>query len=143
MLAIKTNHISNLNLINSKATNDDHHWLTVKSVDTASELTNEYNNICENYCSKNKWVLMINPESESLDQLASSQNTHSEKILRVHSNKVNVSVNNIKTALDKGNCSVVVLCNPTFSENQLMQLSDYAKEGKTQCIVLKSNPVLH
>jgi len=143
MLAIKTNHISTLNLLNSSATNDERHWLNIKSVNTSADLTAEYKNICHKFRSDNKWVLMVNPENDSLDQLAHSRNNGGNKVLRVHSNKVNVSIENIKTALNKGNCSVVVLCNTSFNKTELDLLSHYAKNGKTPCIVLKNETTIH
>lgn len=143
MLAIKTNHISNLNLLNSRVTNKSYRWLNMKSVNTPTDLTTEYRNICNKFRSDNKWVLMVNPENDSLDQLASSRATNGDKVLRVYSNKVNVNIENIETALSKGNCSVIVLCNASFNEAELTRLNNYAKQGKTQCIILKSKTVIH
>ena len=148
MLAIKDNNIRHLDSINSDAVNSDavnneYHWLNARTINTPLSLTKEYLNICKEFHNNNKWILMVNPENDCLDELSTKSDNNSLKVLRVHSNKVNVSVNNIETALRKGNCSVVVLCNAFFTESELTSLSASAKKGNTQCIILKNKLTFH
>jgi cell division inhibitor SulA len=143
MLAIKNNRINHLNLISSKAINDDKHWIDIRKVNESRNLTEEYRSICTEFHTSNKWVLMVNPENETLDELAAKSDISRSKVLRVHSTKVKVSIQNIETALRKGNCSVVVLCNAHFSESELLTLSASAKKGNTPCIILKNKHTIH
>ncbi len=143
MLAINNNHISHLNLVTSHTNNNKQRWLDVKSINTADEITQEYKNICKKFNSDDKWVLIVNPENDSLDKLAITPNVNRAKVLQVHSNKVNVSIKNIEAALKKGNCSVVVLNNVSFSESELFNLSTSAQKGHTKCIILNNKPSLH
>ena len=143
MLSLKSNTISNLKAINSDTINNNYNWLNVRTINTPVSLTAEYLNICKEFQNNNKWILMVNPENVCLDELSTKADNNSLKVLRVHSNKVNVSVNNIETALKKGNCSVVVLCNASFTESELLSLSASAKKGNTQCIILKNKYTIH
>lgn len=142
MLAINNNPISHLNLVTSNR-NNKRCWLDIRSTLTADEITQEYKSICKEFHNDDKWVLIVNPENDSLDQLAITPNVNQTKILQVHSHKVNVSIKNIQTALNKGNCSVVVLNNVSLCESDLVKLKASAQKGHTKCIILNNKSSLH
>lgn len=86
---------------------------------------------------------MINPENSSLESMENISKKSFSKILRVNSNKVNVRLENIETALRKGNCSAVIINNASFTDVELSQLYSSAKEGNTQCIILNNKNLMH
>jgi len=133
------------NNINSTETNNssiNHQWLDVRDQVNDFELNQQYVDICQKHGLENKWVLVITPKSNSLDQLINSRHIDSSKVLRVNTNKVKINIKNVETALSKGNCAAVVLCNVSLKESELKKLTAYAELGKTKCIVL-NNRVLH
>ncbi|WP_085297107.1 hypothetical protein [Cognaticolwellia mytili] len=112
-------------------------WCNIINVEDSLDLSKEYQNICQNHYTDNKWILMINPENESLDQLADMGKIDPAKILKVNANKVSVNFEHIKKALLKGNCSALILSNAQFNQAELNELSSCAALGKTQCILLQ------
>ena len=112
-------------------------WCNIIQVTSAIELSEKYQNICQSHHTDNKWILMINPENESLDQLSSMGKINPNKILKVNANKVNVNVEHIKKTLLKGNCSAMILSNAQFNQTEMNELSRCAALGKTQCILLQ------
>ena len=150
---IKTNNINNdLNnnsLIKCKTTSKVnhnhkvHHWLDIRNFKDQQQLAQQYANICQQHQQDKKWILMINPEDKSLETLYASGKISTTKILRVNAHKQSINMSNIEMALKTGNCSAVILCNASFKEEEINQLTACAQKGKTQCIVLKSMPTLH
>lgn len=138
MLSLKTNNINKINATQLIAVNDSKQWLNVKCVNNKKDLTKQYSDIYQQYHVRNKWILMINPENDSLESIENLSKKSFPKILKVNSNKVNVRLENIETALRKGNCSAVILNNALFSEEELSQLYLSAKLGNTQCIILNN-----
>ena len=138
MLSLKTNKINKINATQLIAVNDSKQWLNVKCVNNKKDLTKQYSDIYQQYHVRNKWILMINPENDSLESIENLSKKSFPKILKVNSNKVNVRLENIETALRKGNCSAVILNNALFSEEELSQLYLSAKLGNTQCIILNN-----
>lgn len=131
---------------NSKLVNkvsQPHQWMAIKDINNNQELFQLYNNICQKYQTRNKWILMINPEDESLEQLASQNKYDVSRILRVNIKTKNIDINCIEKALSKGNCSAIIVSNSQLKQHQLKQLSKSAKKGKTQCIVLENNLTIH
>ena len=115
-------------------------WCNIVSVDSSYDLSKKYHDICQHHHDENKWILMINPENDSLEQLSNMGKINPEKILKVNANKVNVSIEHIKKTLLKGNCSAMILANANFNQSQLNEISRCAAIGKTHCILLqKSN----
>ena len=112
-------------------------WCNVVQVNSAYDLSEKYQNICQNHHAANKWILMINPENESLEQLSNLGKIDPAKILKVNANKVNVSFEHIKNTLLKGNCSAMILSDTNYSQVQLKEISRCAALGKTQCILLQ------
>jgi cell division inhibitor SulA len=135
--------LNNNNLVRSSwvktpsSISNNKQWCNIIQVEGAVDLSEKYQNICQNHYTDNKWILMINPENESLDQLSSMGKINPEKILKVNANKVNVNFEHIKKALLKGNCSAMILSNAQFSQAELNELSSCAALGQTQCILLQ------
>lgn len=143
MLLVKTNKINTLKVNKQEAVNDSTLWLNIKDVNNDNAFTEHYSKIYRQYHIKNKWILMVNPENNSLDNMQNLPKESFSRILRVHSNKVNVKIENIETALRKGNCSAVILSNTYFNDTELAQLYTSAKQGNTQCIILNNKTLMH
>lgn len=114
-------------------------WCNIVPVISSSDLTDKYQDICQNYRDENKWILMINPENDSLEQLSNMGKINPEKILKVNSNKVNVSLENIKNTLLKGTCSALILSDGKYNQAELKEIAQCATIGKTHCILLQSS----
>lgn len=112
-------------------------WFNIIQVTSAVDLSETYQDIWQNHNTDNKWLLMINPKDEPLDQLSSIGKINPAKILKVNANKVNVNFGHINKALLKGNCSAVILSNAQFNQAEQNELSRSAALGKTQCILLQ------
>jgi len=138
MLSLKISNINKINTTQLTAVNDPEQWLNIKSVNNEKELTQVYSKIYQQYHVTNKWILMINPENNSLESIDNLSKKSFPKILKVNSNKVNVKLENIETALRKGNCSAVIINNVLFNELELSKLYISAREGNTQCIILNN-----
>jgi len=143
MFALNDNNISKLNLTKLEAVNDSKQWLSIKDINDVNSLTKQYSTIYQKHRVDNKWILMINPENSSLESMENISKKSFSKILRVNSNKVNVRLENIETALRKGNCSAVIINNASFTDVELSQLYSSAKEGNTQCIILNNKNLMH
>lgn len=138
MLSLKNSNINEINTVQLTAVNDPEQWLNIKDVNNERELTQVYSKIYQQYHVTNKWILMINPENNSLESIDNLSEKSFPKILKVNSNKVNVKLENIETALRKGNCSAVIINNVLFNETELSKLYISAREGNTQCIILNN-----
>ncbi|TYK66177.1 hypothetical protein [Colwellia echini] len=126
-------------------------WLKSDIVENHTELSLKYADICHQHNQQKKWVLFINPEESSLEQLAKTHGIDISKILCVSfkgKNKVNnivddkfahLDIEQIKSVLSRGNCSAVILSNATFSADQMQALDSSARLGETHCLVLKNN----
>lgn len=112
-------------------------WCNVVHVNNAIDLTEKYQDICQKHYDNSKWILMINPENDSLEQLSTMGKINPEKILKVNANKVNVSLEHIKSTLLKGTCSAMILNDASYNEDELNDIAHCAAIGKTQCILLQ------
>ncbi len=112
-------------------------WCNIVNVNSAYDLSKKYHDICQHHHDENKWILMINPENDSLEQLSNMGKINPAKILKVNANKVNVSIEHIKKTLLKGNCSAMILANANYNQAQLNEISRCAAIGKTHCIFLQ------
>lgn len=125
-------------------------WLELSQVESHTELSDQYANICHKHTQQNKWVLIINPEEQSLEQLASTHGVDISKVLCVSfkgKNKTNnlldeksahLDIEQIKSVLCRGNCSAVILSNASFNQGEMNQLSESAQVGETHCILLSN-----
>ena len=123
------------------------HWLQQAQVNNNSELSNQYAHICQQHKQDKKWVLFINPEESSIEELAQRHGVDVSKILMVNyknqtKSRCKIELAQIKTVLSKGNCSAVILSNAEFNHEEVDQLAHAANEGRTQCVVIKKQ-VLH
>lgn len=112
-------------------------WCNVVRVNNAVDLSEKYQDICKKHYDNSKWILMINPESDSLEQLSNMGKINPAKILKVNANKVNVSLEHIKSTLLKGTCSAMILSDTNYNEDELNEIAQCAALGKTQCILLQ------
>jgi len=122
-------------------------WLQLTNVNDDSELSNQYANICQQHKQEKKWVLFINPEENSIEQLSKTHGIDVSKILMVNykntlKSNTKIELERVKSVLSKGNCSAVILSNTDFQSEEIAQLESSACEGKTQCVLLKKR-VLH
>ena len=146
MLNTNPNNINVINKVFSDNAPAGIKWLQQSLVSNHYELSNEYANICQQHKQEKKWVLFINPEENSIDQLAKSHGIDASKILMVNYknndlNRTNIDLNKIKTVLSKGNCSAVILSNSLFKTDEIMQLENAASLGKTHCFLVKQSQI--
>lgn len=138
--------ISNLNIINDSiqmSSSTSANWLQLTSVDNNAELSTQYAHICQQHRQQKKWVLFINPEESSIEQLAHTHDIDASKILRVNyknalKGNIKVELAHIKSVLSKGNCSAVIVSNSSFATQEIAQLECSAKKGETRCFLLKN-----
>ena len=102
-------------------------WLQHTNVNDTFELSNQYANICQQHKQENKWVLFIDPEESSIEQLAKTHGIDVSKILMVNykntsTTRAKVELNQIKAVLSKGNCDASILSNSLFKANEIAQL---------------------
>ncbi len=113
-------------------------WCNIIEVNNAYDLSAHYQDICQNHHNEHKWILMINPENDSLEQLSTMGKINPERILKVNASKVNVSLEQIKNTLLKGTCSAMILSNAHYNQAQLKEISHCAALGETHCILLQA-----
>jgi cell division inhibitor SulA len=136
--------INNINIINNSITiNTKANWLQLTNVNNNIDLSTQYASICQQHKQQKKWVLFINPEESSIEQLAHTHDIDASKILMVNDKNslkgnIKVELTHIKSVLSKGNCSAVIVSNSSFATQEIAQLESSAKEGKTQCFLLKN-----
>ncbi len=161
---IKTQYINEMRVIIMLNTNMPHNkkqhsplhsgaWLQLANVDNYQELSSHYATICQQHGQEKKWVLFINPEESSLEQLVQTHDVDISKVLCVSfkgknktqhlcdENSAHLDVGQIKKVLCRGNCSAVILSNANFSADDIAALGQSARFGETQCIVLKNQRV--
>lgn len=117
--------------------------LSIIDIENDLNLSHQYADICRQFSLENKWILMINPDEQPLELLSKNSDINTSRVLKVHANKVKVVLKNIEKALTKGNCAVVVLCNPILNDDEIAQLNRYVNLGKTSCIVIRNNRQVH
>ena len=117
-------------------------WFDIRQVSHVSQLSSEYQHLCQKHDCSKKWILMIDAERQSLKNVNHAQFDQS-KVLLVNSNKVKIDLAAIEKALSSGNCSAVILCDSIFEEKQIAQLRESARKGKTKCILLNRSNALH
>lgn len=125
--------------------------LKLANVENHQELSSHYVNICQQHNQAKKWVLFINPEESSIEQLAHTHGVDTSKVLCVSfkgKNKVNnlldsksahLDIEQIKSVLCRGNCSAVILSNASFDVDEMAALDSCARSGETHCLLLKNN----
>ncbi len=147
MFNTKTNNINTLENNDIPSTQFNINWLQHTNVNNSNELSNQYAHICQQHKQEKKWVLFINPEESSIEQLAKSHGIDVSKILMVNyksavKTNTKIDLERVKSVLSKGNCSAVILSNTNFESEEISQLESSACAGKTQCVLLKKR-LLH
>jgi len=113
-------------------------WLNVQAADNKQQISDLYNDIYQQHYDKNKWILMINPEDEMLESLGKGNKIDVSNILRVNTPSQKMKIKHIKNALIKGHCSAIVLAEAYFNKEEIAELTNYAEQGKTQCVIIKN-----
>lgn len=144
MLNENYNNINVINKIRQFNTPLNVNWLQQTHVNNAIELSSQYAHICQQHKQEKKWVLFINPEESSIEQLAKTHDIDVTKILMVNykatdKNRAKVELTQIQSVLSKGNCAAVILSNNVFEAQEIKQLEQAASIGKTHCFVLEQN----
>jgi cell division inhibitor SulA len=132
--SLKINHLNN-STFNNKTLNS---WVNVQAADNKQQMYNLYNDIFQQHYDKNKWILMINPEDEMLESLGKGNKVDVSNVLRVNTQSQKMKIKHIKNALIKGNCSAIVLAKDYFNKEEIAELTDYAEQGKTRCVIIKN-----
>jgi len=136
----------NINLIKTTKqyiSKNNSHRLDIRDITVNSSLIDQYTDICQQHGINRKWILMINPEEQSLEEFRKINNIDTSKILKVNTKQSGINLQNLASALCTGNCSAIILCNPCLKREELKQLNKYVRNGKTACIVLKNKQWLH
>jgi cell division inhibitor SulA len=118
-------------------------WFDIKNIASVNQISSIYDTVCRQHQHKKKWILMINPEDEMLENLANIENIDTTKILRVSIKDNMFNLKSIKNILTQGNCSAIILSDTHLKNNEISELSHCARQGKTQCIVLNNAITLH
>jgi len=142
MKSTNNNNISIIRKFSNASPQLSANWLQCTNVNDNFELSNQYANIYQQYKQEKKWVLFINPEESSIEQLAKVHDIDVSKILLVNyksaiNTNTKINLERVKSVLNKGNCSAVILSNADFNNEEITQLENSACEGKTQCVLLK------
>jgi cell division inhibitor SulA len=142
MFNTNSNNISMINKVCNNNVTLNVNWLQHTKVNDNFELSNQYANICQQHKQENKWVLFINPEESTIDQLAKTHGIDVSKILMVNykntsTTRAKIELNQIKSVLSKGNCAAVILSNSIFAANEIAELESSAEIGKTHCFLVK------
>jgi cell division inhibitor SulA len=132
------------NINNSTNISTSANWLQRTNVNNNFELSTQYAHICQQHKEEKKWVLFINPEESSIEQLAQTHDIDASKILMVNykspdKGNIKVELAHIKSVLSKGNCSAVIVSNSSFATQEIAQLESSAEKGETRCFLLKNN----
>ena len=136
--------LNNINIINNSTNiSTKVNWLQLTDVNNNLELSTQYAHICQQHKQQKKWVLFINPEEISIEQLAQTHDIDVSKILMVNyknslKSNLRVELAHIKSVLTKGNCSAVIVSNSSFATKEIAQLETSAKQGKTRCFLIKN-----
>jgi cell division inhibitor SulA len=108
------------------------------------QISDELASIYHKTCDDNRWILMIDPEEQQINELVHKHNLTSHKLLRVSSQGKKLTLDKIEKALAKGHCAAIVLCNSEVTPESISSLMACAQHGKTRCIILnKSYDRLH
>ena len=147
MFNTNNNNISMINRVSKYSEHVNKNWLQHTNVNDDFELSNQYAHICQQHNQEKKWVLFINPEESSIEQLAKTHDVDVSKILMVNYKnaikaKTKIDLEQVKSVLSKGNCSAVILSNTDFKNEEIAQLENSACAGKTLCVLLKKR-ILH
>lgn len=142
MFNTNNSNISALSTTHSNNHTININWLQHTNVTNHFELSNQYATICQQHKQEKKWVLFINPEENSIEQLAKTHDIDVTKILMVNyksnvTNRAKVELKQIISVLSKGNCAAVILSNSVFEADEITQLESSARMGKTHCFLMK------
>lgn len=148
-LISNTNNLNGTNKSKGNIVNNNTDWFEYKNISNKFELSKQYATICQQHEQQKKWVLFINPDEASLEQLANIHGVDVSKVLCVnvkdkyiddnHKEKsLGLTIEQIKSVLCRGNCSAVILSNASFKQDEITALNSCAKQGETQCLVLKT-----
>ncbi|GLX76834.1 hypothetical protein tinsulaeT_01740 [Thalassotalea insulae] len=121
----------------------NNNWIDVRNINNEQSWLAQYTDICLQHKVNNKWILMIDPEDQSLEQLSKTHHVDTSRILKVNSYNGKVNLENLGFALCKGNCAAVILSNTQLKDEDLFKLNQCAQQGKTACIVLTNQQQLH
>jgi cell division inhibitor SulA len=138
--------VNNLNIINNSTSINNNtiaNWLQLTQVNNNVELSKQYAHICQQHKQQKKWVLFINPEESSIEQLAHTHDIDASKVLMVNykssvNGDIKVDLAHITSVLSKGNCSAVIVSNSSFATKEIAQLESSAQKGETRCFLLKN-----
>ncbi len=147
-LTNNTNNLTNKNLTICNIVNNNINWFESKKISDQSELSKQYATICQQHKQQKKWVLFINPDEASLDELANTHGVDISKVLCVNvkskhngskqEDSISLNIEQIKSVLCRGNCSAVILSNALFKQAEIVQLNNCAKKGETKCLLIKT-----
>ncbi len=119
-----------------------------QTVDNDLELSSCYAHILQQYQHLPKWIIFINPNRSSMEQLTHFEGVNVSKALCVKINPITVTQSKktlalITQVLKKGNCSAIVLSNPHGKTEDMTQLEICAASEKSHCVMLTNKNSVH
>jgi len=140
---MKMTNINNIRNLKKFSSATGAYWLQLTHVNNNSELSDEYAYIYQHHKQQKKWILFINPDESSIEQLAHTHDIDASRILMVNDKNsfkgnIKVELAHIKSVLTKGNCSAVIVSNSSFETQEIAQLESSARQGETRCFLLKN-----
>jgi len=115
----------------------------IRSIIDEQQYISEIAAICQQFETDKRWILMLNPNEKSLEQLACYQHINTTRILKVNGSKHRISRLAIEKALSIGNCAAIVIYAEDMSSDDLADLQYHASKSSTQCIILEHRRNLH
>lgn len=118
-------------------------WLDHKFVSDSTDISAQLSLLTKRFENNHKWVLVISNDIHAQRRIQQTPDTNQSNVLWVHSHRVNVSLDNIKNTLMKGNCAAIALCDVELDTNQIEQIAIAANQGNTHCVLLNKETQLH
>ena len=118
-------------------------WVDIVKVEGNRDVTSHYLNICQKHANEKRWILLVNPNEDTLEPLSNNQVIDTSRILRVNATNLSEHISKIESALSKGNCAAIVINDSDIDSGKFSHLNECAMKGKTQCVVIQSAPRLH
>ncbi len=114
------------------------YWIDIHHATNNIPFYQLFGQICQQHQQDKRWVMIMDAKKEDIELLKVSEKIGDTKVLKVNSQQLNISLENIHKLLSAGNCAALILCNTQFSHQQLLKLSQFAQQGKTHCIVINN-----
>ena len=118
---------------------DNHLYCDMMNVNNSKELAQQYQSICQLHKRDLKWVLMINPDYDCLNELAIKSKINTSNVLTVKEKQQKVNVRHLIKVLTKQTCAAIVIEKSSLTTNEIEIIRWYANRMKTPCVFITKN----